>query len=586
MKTNKLTETRTFVTNQDVTIRDGVYGIYKLVDKRLVFCPKGSAVYIEEVWDFIDDGQKVLKLCFFDAKGKKQTVEFPRKNLTEQGVLELLGRGVQVDKKTAYFLVSSIMNQEPEAEVKCYHNTLGFFRIDEKTVFLGANAIGVESTYNGNLCIGTHGSKNVWKQMVEEEVVGYTPMEFVLAVAGGGILVDYLREKVGVENLIVHLVSESSTGKSSAGYLLVSCGAKPSFTNSTIGNFSDTTNAIMASIKSSYPYLLDEGSLWKSGRNCTSFLYELSMGSERKRLTKELNTKEGAHFNTAILITSEKSLLNYADENTGLLVRNIEIENVMFTKSADSADRIKRVTQNNYGFLIPMLAQHIINLEEAGKGCVLVNRFQEICKEMIVESKEKGKYNPFTERVTKQYALIILSAELINDILGINLNIQGIKEFLECHSLVDDPARADISKRALVFLIEYVSRYYAYFQTDSSTDIQRDCRGKIRKTKSVRLATGEFSVYEVHVSEISLDEILQTGGFPEKKIILKKWKEQGYLNCEKDRFVSDIIVASGMQFKGYKIRIPEQMSGDGFIPVSDSENPFLENNRKIERRDA
>lgn len=567
-------ETGTFVTNPNIGIVDGTYGKYETVNKRLVFCPMGSAVYIEEIWDFIDDGQKVLKLYFYDAKGKKQTVEFPRKNLTEQGVSELLGRGVQVDKKTAYILVSSIMNQEPEAEVKCYHDTLGFLRIDERTVFLGANAIGVESTYNGNLCIGTHGSKDMWKQMVEEEVLGHTPMEFILAMAGSGILVDYLREKVGVENLIVHLVSESSTGKSSAGYLFVSCGAKPSFAGSMIGNFSDTTNAIMASIKSSYPYLLDEGSLWKSGKNCTSFLYELSMGSERKRLTKELNTKEGAHFNTAILLTSEKSLLNYADENTGLLVRNIEIENVTFTKSADSADRIKRVTQDNYGFLIPMLAQHIINLEETGNGCELTKRFQEICEEMIAEAKEKGKYNPFTERVTKQYALIILSAEIINGILGISLNIQEIKEFLEYHSLVDDPARADISKRALVYLVEYISRYYAYFQTDESV-VQRDCRGKIKRTKSVRLMTGEFSLYEVHVSETSLEEILRTGGFPEKKIILKKWKDQGYLNCEKDRFVSDIVVASGIQFKGYRIRIPEQLSGDGFVQISDSKNPFF-----------
>lgn len=102
-------ETGTFVTNPNIGIVDGTYGKYETVNKRLVFCPMGSAVYIEEIWDFIDDGQKVLKLYFYDAKGKKQTVEFPRKNLTEQGVSELLGRGVQVDKKTAYILVSSII---------------------------------------------------------------------------------------------------------------------------------------------------------------------------------------------------------------------------------------------------------------------------------------------------------------------------------------------------------------------------------------------------------------------------------------------------------------------------------------------
>ena len=56
-----------------------------------------------------------------------------------------------------------------------------------------------------------------------------------------------------------------------------------------------------------------------------------------------------------------------------------------------------------------------------------------------------------------------------------------------------------------------------------------------------------------------LTAILHAGQFPDIKIILKRWKEEGILKSEKDRYISDIQIVKEMpKVKGYMINMPEQ----------------------------
>ncbi len=47
-----------------------------------------------------------------------------------------------------------------------------------------------------------------------------------------------------------------------------------------------------------------------------------------------------------------KVFLAQCNMNTGLLTRNFEFQNVTWTKSAESADRMKAVITENYGHVI------------------------------------------------------------------------------------------------------------------------------------------------------------------------------------------------------------------------------------------
>lgn len=542
-----------YVIQKKYTVYEGQYGLWETKDDSLVFIPKGSAVYVSRIVNRIDTGEKFLDLLFTDAQGNEVKITFPRKELTEQGIMALLGYGVQVLKQDAKVLITSIFNQEPDVPCILQHETLGFSQYDERTVFLAEKAIGAESKYCGRLQIGSKGKYKAWKKLVIDEVLGNIPLEFMLAVAGSGILVDYLREKVQVENIIVSMVGESSSGKTSAGLFMVSCGAKPSFQgDSLVLNFSDTQNALLATIQSSYPVLIDEGSL--CNYNPTKLLYSLSMGKEKKRLTKDLERAESGYFSTAIAITSEKSLIGIADENTGLLVRVLEIENVIWTKSAESADRIKNTVSGDYGWLIPKLAKYILDLEQEYGQEEIVSLYWQWYGYLVESAQEQGFYNNFTERACKQYALILTSASLIESVMDIQLNTDEIIQFIEKHSLVREANHADIGARALIYLMQYVTKYYNQFVREGDGDfVPQKCLGRIKDLKQ----GGVIYKKRLFIADETLEEILREGRFPDKKVVLKRWKEQGILHCEKDRYLSDIVIAGEIKVKGYKIDLPE-----------------------------
>lgn len=206
--------------------------------------------------------------------------------------------------------------------------------------------------------------------MVKSEVLN-TDLETIIAISAAAPLIDFLKEDIHTGNILVSLVGESSTGKTSAGCLAVSLGSKCSFAgDSMVATFADSKNSLMHSIYSSYPMLIDEGSLIRY--NPTSLIYELAEGKEKGRLTKSLEKADSKTFSTAIFMTSEKSILNLCDENTGLYVRCLEFEGVTWTRSAESADKIKRICEQNYGFVIPMIVKYLLkSLKNGGKEKLL-----------------------------------------------------------------------------------------------------------------------------------------------------------------------------------------------------------------------
>lgn len=557
-------EESTYVIVDSVEIIDGQYGEWKSDPKakgKKHFIPYGSAVILEKVYLDIGTLERKFLLSFKDAQGMVVRVPFNRKDLVETALCKFLEKGCQVTKKTIQPLITSIMNQEPEAPCKMIHKKLGFSTFNDKTVFLGATGIEVNSIYDGDLKIRPCGKYSEWKKMVKKEVIGHTPLEFVLAVACTAPLVDYFREDFHTGNILISMASESSSGKTTAGCFAVSTGAKSSFDgDSMITTFADTQNSLMHSIHSSYPMLIDEGSLIQN--NPTSLLYSLAQGKEKGRLTKDMNKAEALIFSTTIFMTSEKSILNLCDSNTGLLVRCIEVKNVTWTKSADSADRIKRTCDNNYGHLIKRIAKALLQYEQEKQREELIERYEKFQQLLVEDAKENGTYNPFTERFSKSVALILLGAEIASEVLRIELNIEGIKAFIEQHSLVYSSENIDIGVRALEYACQYISMNYTKFIIGKSEDedfTPYDCKGMIISQRPKMLKNGEFASKEVYMSDIAFSEMMYQGGFS-KDTVLDKWRTAGVLHCQGDRFVTDVSIGKTGTVKGYRFYvIPKYM---------------------------
>lgn len=543
--------------HSNVSIREGQYGYFQFKksksndEKEFVFVPCGLALFVREIRVTMETLSQVVVL-YFDTDGDRIVIDVPRGKLCEPHILELYNLGVQVSKKTAPYLLQSIENQEAKAPRLLEHQSLGFSTWKDKPIFKGYNAIGVESCYNGSLRIEPTGSYETWRDMVANQVMGTIPLETAIAIGATGILVDYLQKDINVENIVLHIVGESSSGKSTAAYLLASLGCCPSENNSLVFNFSDTFNSLMKSIESSYPAVIDEGSLVPNNKDISAFLYSLSSGNEKRRLNISEGVKEPNHFHTCIVTTSEKSLLQQTNENSGLRVRSIQIEGVTWTTSASNSDIIKSTIKNNYGFVIPMIAEFLLKIPKTK----LISQLDKEIAIIIEKLKSENHYNKFSDRVSKQYALIMLSVCVLNHVLGLKFHKKEIRDFLLENSLVNEEEQASIGMRAMDFLKSFVSKNMQSFITDTNTDSVSNCRGRLKKTTKVLLKTGEESTMRLLLSKTEMERILFDGKFSDSKVVLREFRDLGYLVCEKDRLVSDVKILNNLSVKGYIIQLP------------------------------
>jgi hypothetical protein len=551
------------VKHTGVAIRDGVYGFWVIpkdckddkseeAKKNWEFVEVGGAVYVRNVITDIDTMKQTLSLYFDSPDGQRRVIKFPREDLNENKIQNLVAFGVQCPKKYADKLIQVIENQEADAERILEHSSLGFAEFNGETVFKGAEAIGVDSTYNGNMRITPKGDLDVWLDMVETEVIGHTPLEAILSIGVAGMLADYLKDDINVENVLTHLIGESSSGKTTASLLMVSMGSAPDFMGENfVFAFTDTLNSLMRAIPSSYPVLIDEGSVLGE-KDLTSLLYTLSSGNEKRRLNSSMEIREMSRFRTAIAMTSEKSILSMCNENSGLLIRNMEFSNVMWTKDAKSSDTIKNVIKNNYGHVILMVAEFLLKI---GKE-KLIAQFDKEVETIIEQLKESDSYNKLTERTAKQYGLVMLGSAVLKKMLKLDINKSAIRKFLLEHSLVSSEEQVSLGKRAIDFIKMYISKHKLQFITEATSDGISSCRGRLQKTETTILPSGEESTLRLLISKNDFDLMLREGKFSDSKVVLKELKELGYLVSQKDRYVSDIKIVDKIQVSGYILLIP------------------------------
>ena len=550
------------VFHKSVEIVEGQYGHYIYKKDEMIYIPCGGAVYVKNAITEVETCKQYLTLYFDSGDGKRRTILFPREDLVENKIVSLTAYGVQVSKKTADYLIKSIENQEVNVKHLLCHAKLGMAEWNGEKIFKGAKGVGIDSKYTGKLRVSPKGTYANYKKMLKEDVIGHTPMEFLLSASISGLLVDYLKESISVENIMVHMIGESSTGKTTGALLAVSCGSAPDFLgNNFVFSFQDTLNSLMRLIPNSYPTLIDEGSLL-TDRDMTQTLYSLSSGTEKRRLSGGMEVNESSRFRTALFLTSEKSILAQCNMNTGLLTRNFEFQNVTWTSSAESADRIKSVVTENYGHVIPKVAKWLLEQDRQE----LVEKIVQETNAVIKRAREAKTYNNLTERTAKQSALILVAVDIVNEVLKLKLNKEAIGDFMEEHSLVNSVEQVSIGKRAMEWLLQFISKNYTQFLSKDSPKEISNCRGKLENMQTVLLNTDEESGMRLKVTASEFMKILKEGHFSEKATVLKEWKEMGYLKAQSDRYISRIKIVGDIQVKGYIIQLPvpsNKIGGEG-----------------------
>ena len=534
---------KAFLRHPDCKIVDHQYGYMskpKKKEDRPVFVPCGSAVEVEKVLIELETMKRVLKIKVYDCRGNGTEVDIPRNMLTEQNILNLTEYGAQVDKKSASILIKCIENEETDAPVAFQHKQLGFSLYGDEQIFKGYEGYGITSEYVGGLEIVPRGSMKEWKKMIREEVLG-TPLEVVLVGALSAVVLDYIHQDYPTDNILMSLVGNSSSGKTTALNLAVSAGARP---------FSSGKSFMMSFI--AYPAGIDEFTA-VNHKSMTKFLYSVANGSERSRMNKKMDIMETNEFHTSVFMSSECSILSSADDYEGLRARVMEFEGIQWTKSAQSADAIKKASLSNYGWAVPLMAQYLLNNER--KSLV------ELCEKETASFLENiEKENPLMIRMARKVGIILATANIAKKALKISFDIEMIKRFFY-ENIRLNKEDFDIGLKAYDAIIAYVIERPDEFGgtiNNSKVPVTETYykSGKFKKSKCVVLYDGTISEYAVFIKEYTFNGILEKKGIRDSKVILHRLRELGLLVSEKDRLKSkESLGLDDTYVSGYTVRI-------------------------------
>lgn len=141
---------------------------------------------------------------------------------------------------------------------------------------------------------------------------------------------------------------------------------------------------------------------------------------------------------------------------------------------------------------------------------------------------------------------MLTTAYYYQEMMGIKLDIDGIINMLieiEKSSI----SKRNFSQSAIDYIKQYISKFKRKFETDDNVPI--DTSGKL-------IPKREW--IEVQMNKISFEEMIKQGGYEDKNVVLKELKQNGYLNCESDRFTRSRKNSLGYTEDVYVIKLPKE----------------------------
>ncbi|MCJ0957412.1 cassette chromosome replicative helicase [Mammaliicoccus sciuri] len=301
-----------------------------------------------------------------------------------------------------------------------------------------------------------------WWQMYLDEVKGNLLLELAVTFGVSSLVTAFLKSKHEVEfaGTIFSFMGNSSTGKSTAAALAVSIAGNPTKGSNTLfRSWNGTRNALEGYLSNNYglPIVLDELSA-ATFKDTTGLLYSLAEGQGRQRSNIDGNVKALKNWGTSVISTAEHSVLNNSARNDGLNVRTIEISEA-FTTSADNADAIKKATSANYGHVIPLVAQYLLNREQE-----VIQSFH--TEHQWFKTQLENETSHTGIRMFKRYAAITTSARIFERVIATPIDLDAIRNYLlTYHS--DSVSERSLADKALETITQFVAQNRGKFSDDN-----------------------------------------------------------------------------------------------------------------------
>lgn len=494
---------------------------------KIVEVEVGFATLVDSVVRGIENKHVSLVLKFYSFDKWEYTV-IEREKLVKTEQKSFLKLGIDMIGKKVDDVLMFLDRHEKIAPISYSHNKLGWQIHDGKLIFRLDQAYQKEnapfSKYEGPLLIKPKGSFDKWLEAVNKHVLGHTPMEFILAASFAAPIVGLLNvtEISEIDSLMINMVGNTTTGKTTAAVVAASPFGSPSITNNgLIQSFNATPNALQSILSGNMGVVLiyDETSMNQlDKKSSTSFIYKLAQNKDKARLNKEADLRDTARWATVILFTGEASLLENANANEGLYVRLFEFKKAQWTKSAEHSDLLKDVMLNNYGHAGVKYIQHLLTKEP--------EEIKEIWQTLKKNLEKQLPDSNVVSRVGGKFALILTGALLANEALGINLSLKNITEFLIAQE------EASMGKRGLGIkfykaLLQYIIQNKRNFKyKDEEANPNQKIYGKIDVKNGKSLC---------YILTDPLKEIAKELGFPDLEVLLEELKKDDFIKHDKDK---------------------------------------------------
>lgn len=505
------------------------------------------------------------------------TVSFDLEIYTKDGVVieEGISRSILTNKEELFKTVEkgsdvnninykiywkSLENQDEMIKNSAMsHKDLGWDIYEGEKIYKHEDIVSIKkinSKYKGNRNIQTKGSLEEYLAFIKDEIIGNVALEGAVAMGLSAVVVGFLDAAI---SHLFHLWGDSTTGKTTAGQVIISVASEPNLEKENLMmSWHSTGNAIVSKIKDLYgiPFLIDDSSVSKI-TDFSTIAYQLTMGRDKDRLNKESELRETSNWRTNIFSTGENSLLANSNENEGLKVRVSEFGNVKWTTDSAHADRIKEKTQKYHGHGVKIVAEELLKLPEENIE-LLLKHFEDHGRAYL---KRINKINHLTDRKLKAYANVRLAIELFEKRVKLGFNMLGIEEFLLDNMFSDERAMWQI---ALDKLMSHVESNTRRFNRDVLYDLDprpvklnleaKSYNGLLGKIEDIRIRTEkdkktkqDIRIVEREVSILydEFNKILKDLGFTNPSSILKSFKENDIIDCPDDRHFRKRKISEG-----------------------------------------
>lgn len=536
----------------DAIIQAGSYGVIKNTKNASYFKPCGKAIYLNEICENIEDGNVFLTLST-DFQGKTKFEKILQGQLTNPSTAELLAnKGFQISKKSFDTFVDTVLVQIDEYEdngypVKRVFKNLGWITLPrpdgKRDLCYRAHILigNQQGEYTGDFDIKPLGSFDIWKSMVETDVLGHNTLEIVLIASLSAVVNGLISPLTSGENPIIHLCLASSKGKTTASELATSTIGRPfeGVTVKTDNNgqqvrcqslmqsWGATDNATITSQAGNQGAVTVLNELGKNfSKNMTQLIFNLCDGSDKKRLTTDLKSKISEKFSTVFISNGESSLLERCSAKLeGLAIRIMEIRNPI-TDSAEHSNRIKETCRKHCGHAVPILAEHIIRSGGIGYVMPIYTKWLKKLKEIMPKSHNQERF------VEKFAALFVATAEIAKEALDIAFDTDRIVKFLIEYDKENGKSRnvaLESYEKILSECRTNINCFYHYEHVPTGK-----VYGKINEPKN-KTHNGKKIATEYLVRRNFVEEILTKYNFPNITTCAKAWTDAQVISRDSDR---------------------------------------------------